>query len=106
MGWKDLSAGVNDACLETFGEEEEVVYTPAGGSPIPVDGIYDEDYVAVDPESGLEVSSAQPNIFLRRADLSADPGKNDVVTLRGRTFKVIDWHPDSEGGGIAVLHEQ
>ncbi len=99
-----MSAGVLSTCLATFGEA--VVYTPAVGAAINLRAVFDEDYIAVDPNTGAAVSSATPTLGIRLADLPAAPKKGDVATLRGRTFKVVDWQPDSEGSGLAVLHEQ
>lgn len=99
-----MSAGVLADCLATFGED--VAYTPAGGAPITLRAVFDEDHVAVDPDTGAAVTTASPTLGLRLADLAAVPARGDTVVVRSRTFKIVDWQPDSEGGGIAVLHEQ
>jgi hypothetical protein len=103
MGWKDLSAGLLDDCLATFGET--VAYTPVGGALLSIQAVFDADHVVADAQSGEAVTSVKPAIFLRRADLPAAPKRGDQVVVQGQTYKVIDWQPDSEGGGIAVLHK-
>jgi hypothetical protein len=99
-----MSAGLLADCLATFGED--VAFTPAGGAPVTIRAVFDEDHVAVDPDTGAAVTTAGPTLGLRLSDLAAAPGRGDTVVVRSRTFKIVDWHPDSEGGGIAVLHEQ
>lgn len=103
MGWKEQSAGMNAQCLATFGEE--AVYTPAAGSPVTIRGIFDEDHVELDMTTGAAVTSSSPVLSIRASDLVAAPKRGDSVLVRGRTFAVVDWRPDSEDGGLVILRE-
>ncbi len=103
MGWKEQSAGMNAQCLATFGED--AVFTPAGGSSVTIRGIFDEDHVALDMDTGAQVTSVSPVLGIRTSDLAAQPKRGDAVVVRSRNFTVVDWRPDSEDGGLLILRE-
>ena len=81
------------------------VYTPDGGGPVPVTGMFDENYLFVegDPAHG-GVETLAPAVFVRRGDLPTDPELDDpVLTIRGVNYSVVECKPDSVGGMVFRL---
>lgn len=96
MAFSDLTDRALKACRTTFGES--VSYTPSGGSPVTVQGIFNAQSVVV--EGGLPVLSKNPTLGIRKADVDTDfePSQSDSVVIRTVTYRVADWNDDGEGG--------
>lgn len=82
-------------------------YDPAGASPpVTVRGIFDAAYVRAEVGEAA-VSSAEPMVFYRLADLPVDPAvAAPVITVDGVVYVVIDVQKDSQGGVRLLLHKQ
>lgn len=105
MGFSDLTSHVQGICSEIFGEP--VTYEPVSGSPYQVLGIFNERATLVDTASGA-IRSEAPTLGIRLSDLSSAPaaGPNgDKITIRSKSYIVVDRINDGEGGSILVLHE-
>lgn len=100
MAFSDLTAGVLGACVATFGES--VTYTPQGGSPESITGIFNARTEQVDLASG--VLSYQPTLGVKVADLSTSPRVGDTLTVRSQGYRVVDIDEDGEGGAVLLLH--
>ncbi len=92
-----------DNCLSSFGEE--VTYYPSGGGSEEIYGIFDENFLAVDADTGLEVQSLQPNLNIKLSDLASLPAKGDEVEVRNTRYRVLQSQKDSEGGAVLILQE-
>jgi hypothetical protein len=103
MEWRDKTRGVMDACKSAFGES--IVYTPINGSPIELIAIIDEAFEAVDPNVDAIIISQQPMIGIKIDDLPSEPQKGDLVTMRGKDFKVIEAQTDGQAGTKLLLHK-
>ncbi len=105
MSWQDKTKAVMDACLDAFGEE--ITYTPAdGGDPVVLDGIFDEAFESVDAATGLSIISQQPIIGIKIADLPYVPTRDDVVSIRGIDYRVVEPQHDGQAGYRILLHKQ
>ena len=91
------------ACMTTFGEP--VVYTPQGGVPIEISGIYDDLYEAVDPSTQAIVTSEQPILGIKNNTLPQVPRQGDTLTVRGQTYAVKEVQKDGQGGSRLFLHK-
>lgn len=101
MTFNDLAMQALTDILTHIGED--VDYQHGEDSPEVIRGVYNERHQAID--AGIVVSSAQPNLLIKLADLSEPPDTGDQVSLRGRTFKVVNVENDGEGGAVLYLNE-
>lgn len=99
--WAALSASSLLTCIKTFGVPVEY---GRGSSVIQINGIYDANYIEVDPNTGAYVMSANPILFVSAADLPEGKAvADDFITVKNIKFKVIEPQPDSEGGIKLIL---
>lgn len=105
MSWADMVDGVLVTCLSTFNESVPAVYTPKGGLAVSLPGIFDGLYESVDPNTGAIVTSEQPILGIRDADLGQKPRQDDQVVVRGNTYRVNEVHTDGFGGSKLFLHK-
>ena len=103
MSFSDLTSKVHDHIKDTFGEI--VTYEPLAGGPYTPKGVFNERFQFVDPDTEQVVSSQQPNLGVKRADLPADPVKGDIVTVRGVQYRVHDSQEDGEGWVKFLMYE-
>ncbi len=98
-------------CLKVFGLQ--VSYVRAGVSVPLSKVVFDDNFVAIDPQTGAEVQSSGPMIGVRYSELPAGgamSGDQVVVTgardaTRNGTYRVISNQRDSEGRANLVLHK-
>lgn len=80
-------------------------YTVAGGSPVALEGIFDDDYQllgAFDNAPGIEGSS--PVFHVVTSDLPAGYANGDAVTVNSINYTVVELMPD--GTGLTILRLQ
>ena len=96
-------ANVGRASVRTFGVP--VVYV-RGPVSLGIRGIYDKNYVSVDPETGVPIQSTDPMLFVMAEDLpDGIAKKGDRVTVDENTYTVQARPPDSEGGIVLMLRK-
>jgi hypothetical protein len=88
-----------------FGEGE--IYTPVGGAPFDIQGVWDREYhevVLLDPTAPAD--SAYPVLGVRLALFAIPPAKNDRVFVKSvnLTFIVRDVKPDGHGWAKLLLN--
>ncbi len=82
---------------------ESVLYTPAVGAPLQIDGVFDEAYTPVELVTDPSVISARPVLGVRIAQMPAgwDPeaaqGDQFTVTRTGHTYVVKAGKTDGHG---------
>lgn len=104
MGFRELLASADAAAGSLLGEP--VTYTPGTGSPVVVDGIFDENAVLL--EVGTPGASSQsPAVFLQLVDLPSDPmvDLDATVTIRGVEYGPWKREPDGQGAILLRLHK-
>ena len=77
-------------------------YTPDGGSPIIVNGIFDNEYF---DEVGGRVGVEGSTPAFHCADISG-VAQGDALTVNGTAYKVINVQPDGTGLTTLYLQEQ
>lgn len=87
---------LNTECLSAFGET--VTYTPAGGTPVDINGIADR---STDDEQ--ESGSLYLPLFIATDDLSATPALGDGVAIGSVNYLVVKVSLDSGGGAWLLL---
>lgn len=110
ISWPDKVDRVLSACQSAFGDP--VIYSPAGGSPVPfaMTGIFDDNHQTVDPGTMTEVTSEHPILGVKVIDIVTGAGRKpvsgDTVNVKGRDFKIVDFQQTIDGqDATLVLHE-
>ena len=103
----DLDADLSDVFMNKDEFAEEVTYTPkaAPGSPYTINGIFDNEFESVDPDTNAPIISTQPNLRIKEADLQAPAAPGDLVTIRSIEYKVIEPETDGVGTTVLLLHK-
>ena len=86
----------------TFGEECK--FYPKEGGCFIVNGIFDNTYQAIDPETEQVLSGNQPALGINLNDVTKFKLKQGCeVELRNKRFKVSDVQEDGQGGAVLRL---
>ncbi len=101
--WPALAALAQKAGQSTLGEA--TTYTPSGGSPESVTGIFDGVSVEVDLNTGELIQSTEPFLTVRLADLAVAPTVGDAITVRTIGYTIAEIHPDGQGDARLKLQE-
>lgn len=105
MSWPAIADKILQTTIGAFGQP--VTYTPSGGSPITINGVFDAAHSEVGMGSHVPgVSSVSPRLGIRLADLPAKPKKGDLVAIGATTYRVIDSEEDGDGGSTLRLQKQ
>lgn len=106
MGWRELVALTQESVVRTFSdgqEPERFTYTAAGGqTPVVVSGVFRDPHAFMDMRSEVDLSTTQPTLDVRNAELPVKPRAGDVVEalasrFSGRRWRVTDVVGDGEG---------
>lgn len=101
--WLDQAGSVLDACMNAFAEPVE--YTPSGGSVTSTSGIFDNQSEFVDPDTGAIVTSSEPILGVKDANLPRAPLEEDTLVVRSQNYRVIQVIKDGHGGSKLRLHK-
>lgn len=91
-------------CTKQFGEP--VMFYPAKGGAYEIRGIFDHEYVTVDPDTEQQISANQPALGVNLNDLPLDIEEGDLFKIRNLTYKVVDNREDGQGGATILLHRK
>lgn len=97
----NLVSGVLKICIPTFGEPIE--YRPAKGGSFKLKAVFDREFLAIDPNTEATVSSNNPAVGIRLADLPVVPKQGDKVKIENEIFKIEDSVEDGQGGATLTL---
>jgi hypothetical protein len=103
----DFDALVLAPAIQVFGEP--ATYTPDGGSPTAVTGVFDAAHKLVTVDMGEEsfhtagVSTTAPAFGIRLKDFPVPPEQGDGLRVRDTDYVVMDIHPDGHGGAHLIL---
>ena len=86
-----------------FGEPIEYTFTRRRITK-KINGIFDEIFEQVDPDTEVVVSSNLLTLGIKLSDLPYPPEKNDRVKLRKTIYRVVDSQEDGQGGSELILH--
>ena len=103
MAFRDLQDLANASLFSAPGFGETVVYTPAGGSPVEIQGVYFKRELEVDLGEST-VSSVEHRVDVRVADISGGPRRGATATVRTVVYDVRDVQgPDDSGVSKLML---
>ena len=100
----DLTRAMSAIVLTTFGEP--VVFHIEGQAEVlPGRGVFSAAHQDVDASTGVPVSTVQPVLEVRLADLPATPTEGDAVTVQGVLYLIVEVRPDGHGFLKLMLHK-
>ena len=102
--WDDLTAGVLDVETKTFNGRKEITFNPDGEPSESIQAIFDRTYIGIDPDTGAEVSSTNPVLFVQLSQMTKKPTPDDSFTVDGENFEIIDSDEDGQGGATIFLN--
>lgn len=108
MGFKeDLDADLSNVFMnpDEFAEQITIIPVSNPGSPYNINGIFDQEFEGVDPDTQAEIISQQPNVRIKEADLQNPIAKGDKAVIRGVTYDIIKPETDGVGTTVLFLHE-
>lgn len=80
----------------------EATFTPSGGSPVVIAGIFDAPHIGVEAGGSVEVSVTAPTFMTRTVDVAtADYG--DLINISAVDYIIRDIMPDGTGMTTLVL---
>lgn len=98
----DWNALVLEPCHATFGEP--AVYTPQGGAPFPINGVFDKAYEGIVVLQGEAVSERMPVLGCKAVDFTTYPKQDDTLVVRGESYVVREVRDDSHGAIKLMLN--
>lgn len=108
MSFDALLANADRLTREQLGES--IVYTPGTGSPVTVDGVFDDAFVVAGMDVGeAGIATSGPAVFLTLTDLPSDPQVDTAATVTrvktGLSYTTHTPRPDGQGAILLLLHE-
>lgn len=79
-------------------------YTPAGGVASTVNGIFDNEYIAVEAGGEVAVALQEPRFHCRTADV-ASAAEGDAIVINAVNYTIRIVQPDGTGMTMLVLEE-
>lgn len=96
--FEDLVLGVNNLCVDVFKTSKIISFRRSGMESFNVEGIFDENYVVVDPNTGAQIMSSKPVLTMRSGDIPGGKGQeSDRFDIDGKIYRIDDEQADSEG---------
>lgn len=85
---------------------EQVVYYPSSGGVFKINGIFDNAYQAVDPDTEEVISANQSVLGINLNDIKDNEiSKDDKFKIRNMEYRVIDSQEDGQGGSMILLQK-
>lgn len=102
MGFRDIADQALGVVTSALGES--VTYTPQGGDPVTISGIFDDKVYIIDPGTGTRILSKTCLLEVQLSVFDIRPKQFDSVIVRSVTYNVLE--VDQDGAGAATLHLQ
>ena len=85
---------------------EDMIWHHTDGTSQNLKGIFDHEFLLVDPETQVSVMSRNPLFSVQTKKVLPRPAKGDYVVIRGREYEVIEWQPDGVGVSVVTLQNR
>jgi len=86
---------------DEFAEQIKIIPLANPAGEYFINGIFDNEFQGVDPDTQAEIISTQPNVRVKESDLQAEIQPGDKAVIRNITYEIIK--PETDGVGTAVL---
>lgn len=83
----------------------DATFTPAGGSPSAIVGVFDNPYLGADAGGMVEFSATSPTFTARDVDFTG-AAHGDELVISGTTYIIREVMPDGTGITTVMLEEQ
>lgn len=103
VDFRDRVDRVLQKCTRILGES--VTYYPKRGGSYCINGVFDNEYETVDPETEQVISSNSPVLGVNLNDLKFEMKIEDQVKVRNLMYKVVEVREDGQGGASLFLHK-
>lgn len=102
MSFADLVKRADRAAQTHLGSVA-VTYAPEVGAPVTVQGMFDDRYILIDRQAGVE--QVTPAVVIRLEDLPVHPDDDEpVLTINGVVYQIRERQTDGlVGGAIRLL---
>jgi len=106
MSWGDKVNNVLGICTSSGAFGQNLTHSPKCGAADQIfKGIWADTYLAVEPETGIQIMSSEPNIGARLIDFLTPPVKHDIFYKGAVEYRARALEPDGEGG-VTILLEK
>lgn len=105
--FQDMEDDIEFTALDPdeFGESVPGMYHFVSvNKDVPLNGIFDDDYLGVDPGIPIEVESSTPMFNCQSSKLIYPKNENDTIIIRGVKYLVVSYQPDGTGMTDLILH--
>ena len=89
--------------IRVFGEP--VNYRPKKGGPYTLHGVFDRNFVQVDPDTEAVIASNVPSLGINLNEMHEKPEQGDEVRIYDEYFVVTDSQEDGQGGATLILQK-
>lgn len=96
----DLFAGLPSLFTGVLGTA--AIYTPAGGSPVEIRGMFNAAFLLVELKDGVSVESSRPVITIKTSDAPLAK-RGDSIAVNSATYSVRGVEPDGRGLTMLIL---
>ena len=104
VDFRDKVNKILNHCKKEFGEEA-TLYPVDGGTYI-IQGIFDNEYEAVDPETEQLISANQPIFGVNLFDLNIELKPKSRIKIRNLFYRINEVREDGQGGASLILHRE
>ncbi|GBR39692.1 hypothetical protein AA101099_1777 [Neoasaia chiangmaiensis NBRC 101099] len=112
LDWDKLVIG---PCQQIFSDDPIQWQSSLLGGLIPISGIFDEGFLALQPLGGEEdgltpvhVSSAKPIVGIQLSQFvqyGVEPQQGDILIIRKQTYRIQEVRSDSHGSATLILND-
>lgn len=109
MGPVDFDKLVLAPCDAVFGETV-LFQSSVLGKTVSLSGIFDDGYKAISPlgdlpgQSATHITGSDARVGVRLSVFPIPPAQGDLLTIRGRVWRIREVQPDSHGGAHIELN--
>ena len=83
---------------------EEIIYTPKNLSAVTFNALYQEPTIIADGGTEANAVSNIPSVIVRALDITWKISNADTISIRGKSFKVVDFVDEKFGTIELFLH--
>ena len=104
--FKGLVDNALGCIIGTVGERVRVTACDKRFPPFDLNGVYDDNFKFIDPETENLVSSNEPMVGIRMSDLPKPLHAGDLIYIYSEqiSYKVVNVTEDGQGGAVLKLH--
>ncbi|MBK68020.1 MAG: hypothetical protein CMP22_07825 [Rickettsiales bacterium] len=101
MSFNSMIDNLLGACLSVMGQP--LTYIDEDENVYQLQGIFSNEFEAVDPNTGYEIISSVPNIGIRLSEWPKVPVFEEAISINEVNYKVRHTEEDGEGGATVFL---